>query len=96
MTEEFKSQMTFLKTYSESYGKRKEQIAAKRQQLESLQPAVEEFSSIQDEIKELVKQNQSDEKFLISMNEMVLRNTGQPINNGPLFNEEENNQCTNQ
>jgi len=86
-TNEFQSQMTFLKRYSENYYHRAQLIAEKRKMLEDLKPSVDQSNLITEEIEDLKAQNKIDEKFLISMNDMVLRNTGEPISNGPLFEE---------
>jgi len=85
VTNEFKSQMTFLKRYNENYNYRAQQIAEKKKMQEDLKPTVDQFNAISEEIEDLKVQNKIDEKFLISMNDMVLRNTGEPISNGPLF-----------
>jgi prefoldin subunit 5 len=89
-TEEFKSQMTFLKTYERNYQLRKKQIEALKNNAEELKPQVEVYEAIQEEIKSLKSQNKTDEEFLVSMNEMVLRSTGEPISQGPLFEEKTN------
>lgn len=86
MPDQFKSQMNFLQTYHESFERRKEQIEEKKQQSASMENYVLQYNRLQEEIKELEKENRQDEKFLISMNDMVLRNTDQPVSNGPLFN----------
>jgi len=82
---EFKSGMTFLTSYGKDYESRKEQIEVLENALQEIQPALEEAKRLQDKIKELRDQNKASEKFLISMNAVVISHTGQPINNGPLF-----------
>jgi hypothetical protein len=80
--------MNFLATYKSARDKRAALIESKKTQIEELKPAVEEYENLKSEIDFLQKENRQDEKFLINMNEMVLRNTGDPIDNGPLFNNE--------
>lgn len=87
--EQFKSQMIFLGTYADEYNKRKILIDDYKSRLKILQPHVDEYTQVKESIRELEKQNQSDEKLLISMNNMVLRASGQPVSNGPLFDEKE-------
>ena len=84
---EFVSGMTFLKNYASEYEERKDKLAALEEKLEKLSPAVEEAKKISEEIKEINNLNKASEKFLMSMNEVVLAHTGQPIDNGPMFNQ---------
>jgi hypothetical protein len=84
---EFTSQMGFLKTYAEQSLRKQLLIDELKKKAESLKGTVDQFESINEEIEDLQKSLRLDEKFLISMNEMVLRNTGDPISNGPLFEE---------
>ena len=84
-TQQFNSQMEFLKAYSVSFEQKKEAANTLQGRLKELQPLVEESEKISEELNDLNKSMRLDEKFLVSMNEMVLRNTGKPISEGPLF-----------
>lgn len=84
---QFQSQMNFLLTYSESYQQKTMRAKYLQERLGNLKPMVEESTKIQEELEDLNKSIRLDEKFLISMNDMVMRNTGQPIDNGPMFNQ---------
>ncbi len=85
MNEQFISQMNFLKTYIDSFERKEEVLIELKERLAQLQPYVEEARKIQEEIDDINRSLRLDEKFFISMNDMVLRNTGQPISNGELF-----------
>jgi len=84
---EFKSGMAFLNSYAKDYDERKEKIQQLKKKLDDLQPAVQEALKAQDEIENLTKLNKSSEKFLMDMNSVILSHTGQPVSNGPLFEE---------
>jgi hypothetical protein len=84
-TPEFTSQMRFLKTYSDSFEQKKELRAKLQVRLEQIKPVAQEASEIRKEIGELDKSIRLDESFLINMNEMVKRNTGESVTDGPLF-----------
>lgn len=84
-TNQYHSQMEFLKAYAHSTAQKKQAAVGLKERLESLKPSVEEANKIVEELEDLQKSIRLDEKFLISMNEMVVRNTGEPISNGPLF-----------
>ena len=87
---QFASQMEFLKAYAVSFEKKKELKHQLEEKLYSLLASVEQHKEITDELETLRKSLREDEKFLISMNDMVLRNTGQPISNGELFEQHKN------
>lgn len=84
-TNQFLSQMEFLKAYANSSAQKKQLAACLKERLGNLKPSVEEANRIVEELEDLQKSIRLDEKFLISMNEMVVRNTREPISNGPLF-----------
>jgi predicted nuclease with TOPRIM domain len=82
---QFASQMEFLKAYATTFEQKKELKLKLEERLSTLKTSVEEFEKLESELDNLKKSLREDEKFLISMNDMVLRNTGQPISNGDLF-----------
>lgn len=83
--QEYASQMGFLKTYAENVEKKKKMIDGLKKQMLELKPQVDLFNALTEEVEDLSKSIRLDEKFLVSMNDMVLRNTGRPISDGPLF-----------
>lgn len=89
-TEQYHSQMEFLKAYAHSTAQKKQAASGLKERLENLKHSVEEAKRIVEELEDLQKSIRLDEKFLISMNEMVVRNTGEPISNGPLFDQTSN------
>lgn len=84
-TQTLSSGLTFLRSYQRDYYERKKQIESLEEKRTHLQPMVEESKRIEEQIKSLQNQNKSDEKFLQSMNDVILRATGQPISSGDLF-----------
>lgn len=82
---QFASQMEFLKAYANTFEQKKELKHQLEERLHTLKISVEEYKKVEAELDNLKKSLREDEKFLISMNDMVLRNTGQPISNGELF-----------
>lgn len=82
---QFASQMNFLQTHAENYEQRKLRIESIDGRLNQLEPMLDEFKKLEKEKEDLQRLNKDEKKFLITMNEMVLRNTGEPFSNGPLF-----------
>lgn len=89
VTDEFRSQMNFLKMYDADRSKKKEELGRIKSAMTDLQPYVDEYEELKKNEAELKKEIRDDEKFLISMNDMVRRVTGEPISNGPLFDKDE-------
>jgi|GEM_PF-2015673 len=89
--EQFKSQMTFLKTHIENQKARESEINSLQERQKELEPAVQEYDEAGKEIDRLKKESGAEKKFLMSMNEMVLHGTGRPVSEGPLFEQEEGN-----
>lgn len=83
--EHFTSQMIFLQTHAENYENRNNRLTVIDDRLKQLAPLMDEAKKLVEEKEELQKLNRDEKKFLISMNDMVLRNTGKPISEGPLF-----------
>lgn len=86
-TQQYESQMRFLKTYADSFEQKKELAAKLEVELDQLKPAAERANKIMKELGELKKSIRLDESFLISMTQMVERNTGVQVTNGPLFDQ---------
>lgn len=85
VTEEFKSQMTFLKVYSRTHEEINQELHAVDREIDELKPTVNKYQDLIERKKELIKRLNSEEKFLIEMNKAILRNTGNNIDDGPLF-----------
>ncbi|OGV08685.1 MAG: hypothetical protein A2499_04945 [Stygiobacter sp. RIFOXYC12_FULL_38_8] len=94
-TQNYESQMRFLKTYADSFEQKKDMAAKLEVELDQVKPAAERAQKIMKELGELKKSIRLDESFLISMTQMVERNTGEPITNGPLF-EKQKSEVSNQ
>lgn len=89
VNEMFSSQMTFLKTYSEQHNDKKAELQKIDRKIDELKPIVNQYNDLVENKKELMKELTTQEKFLLSMNSMVQRVTGEPIDQGPLFNKHE-------
>ncbi len=85
VNEMFSSQMTFLKTYAESHEAKKEILQQIDRKIDELKPTVNQYTDLVEQKKAMIKELNAEEKFLLSMNNMVQRVTGEPISNGPLF-----------
>ena len=94
-TPEFHSQMEFLRAYASSTEQKRNMAAELKKRQDTLKASVEEAERIKAELSDLEKSIRLDEKFLINMNEMVLRGTGAQISEGPLF-ERRNSEVSNQ
>ena len=84
-THEDQTLMEWLKNYKSTSDLTKARIEELKVQHSKLLPAVEEANKLNSEIQQLQKHLRENEKFLINMNQAVIRMTGEPISNGELF-----------
>ena len=83
----FNSTLNFLQAYARNYEQRQQRISDIEKRFTDLRPAVEEAAALETEKESLKKLNKDEEKFLVAMNTIFLQSTGQPITNGPLWDE---------
>lgn len=83
----FNSTLNFLQAYARNYEQRRQRISDIDKRFADLRPAVEEAAALEVEKESLKKLNKDEEKFLVAMNTIFLQSTGQPITNGPLWDE---------
>jgi len=83
--QKFASQMEFLQTHADNFAKRANRLDVINGKLNDFEPMLDEIEKLTTEREEILKLNRDEKKFLVTMNEMVLRSTGEPISNGPLF-----------
>lgn len=62
-----------------------ELIKSKQISMEGLRESVNEFKSLDDEVKELKKENQKDRDFIKKSIEFYEKLTGESVGSGPLF-----------
>ncbi|MEW6653298.1 MAG: hypothetical protein AB1394_07490 [Bacteroidota bacterium] len=75
----------WLKNYKSTSDLTKARIDELKAKRDKLTAAVDEANKLDSEIQQLSKHLRENEKFLINMNQAVIRLTGEPISNGELF-----------
>jgi DNA repair ATPase RecN len=82
MNEQLQSAVSFLSDYGNRILKRKEQITFNIEKINKLKPAVEEFNRLKGEVTSLTAENKREEKFLLSMKDMIESHTDAKVQVG--------------